>query len=274
VLALDLAPDLPRVLQLNPDDLLADPQVATGQYRRLSPFDARGRKLVGDIYEDLARHAFFDGILFHDDALLGDWEDASDAALAVYRKAGFGDGAGTIADLQVSPARWQAWSRFKTTALIDFTHELTQKVRAIRGPHIRTARNIYARPILEPESETWFAQNLDDFLAAYDWVAPMAMPRMENVALRDELVWLDKLVDAVAARPGALAKTVFELQAQDWRESPEQKHIDGQTLAAWMQRLQLRGVRNFGYYPDDFTADRPRLQQIRPAISTAWHPFD
>lgn len=29
------------------------------------------------LYEDLAGHAAFDGILFHDDALLSDYEDAS-----------------------------------------------------------------------------------------------------------------------------------------------------------------------------------------------------
>ena len=40
---------------------------------------------------------------------------------------------------------------------------------------------MFALPILEPESEAWFAQNLDDFLAAYDWTVPMAMPLMESV---------------------------------------------------------------------------------------------
>ena len=35
----------------------------------------------------MARSAPIDGILFHDDALLGDFEDASPAALAAYRLA-------------------------------------------------------------------------------------------------------------------------------------------------------------------------------------------
>ncbi len=54
-------------------------------------------------------------------------------------------------------------------------------MKNIRGPQIKTARNMFALPILEPESEAWFAQNLDDFLAAYDWTVPMAMPLMESV---------------------------------------------------------------------------------------------
>lgn len=52
-------------------------QIHPEQYRRLSPFDDRVRAQVGMLYEDLAGHAAFDGILFHDDALLSDYEDAS-----------------------------------------------------------------------------------------------------------------------------------------------------------------------------------------------------
>ena len=40
--------------------------------------------------------------------------------------------------------------------------------RAVRGPRIKTARNLYAEPLLNPASEAWFAQNPDDFLDAYD----------------------------------------------------------------------------------------------------------
>jgi len=239
------------------------------QYRRLSPFDARTRQIIGELYEDLAKHAIFDGILFHDDALLGDYEDASAPALEAYRTAGFG----SIQSLHQNPEQMQAWSRFKSRALIEFTLELAEKTRAIRGPQIKTARNIYARPIMQPESEQWFAQNLDDFLDAYDWVAPMAMPRMENVPQRQELKWLDQMVDIIARRPGALDKTVFELQARDWRKNvPGAGPIDTRVLAGWMQRLQLRGARNFGYYPDDAANNHPRLYQIRPAISVAWFP--
>src|SRR3546814_5051184 len=108
------------------------------------------------------------------------------------------------------------WTRLKSRALVDFTAELTARVRKIRGPDVKTARNIFARPILEPESEAWFAQNLDDFLAAYDWTAPMAMPLMEGVPAKASNAWIEKLVDSIAAHSGALDRTVFELQARDW----------------------------------------------------------
>jgi len=272
VLAVDLDSRIDRVMRVDSKQEGASRSIDPTQYRRLSPFDARARKQIGDIYEDLAKHAIFDGILFHDDALLGDYEDASDSALKAYQAAGFG----SIASIHANGQEMQRWTRFKSRALIDFTKELTARVHAIRGPHIKTARNIYAEPILNPVSESWYAQNLDDFLAAYDWVAPMAMPRMENVPRSKELAWLDRLVDEVASREGALDKTVFELQAMDWRtHAPHDaaKPIATKTLAKWMKRLGLRGVRNFGYYPDNFITDHPNLKEIRPAISVEWYPF-
>ena len=271
VLAFDLDPSLPRVARWDPDSGLAAPD--PDQYRRLSPFDPTARARIGDLYEDLARYAIFDGILFHDDALLSDFEDASPGALSAYRAAGL---PGNIAELRADPDTMRRWTRYKSRVLVDFTADLTERVRAVRGPQIKTARNIYAQPILNPDSETWFAQNLDDFLGAYDWTAPMAMPLMENVPRGKENAWLDAMVDTIARRPGALSRTVFELQSRDWRTSPDKPGatpVDTEVLAGWMKRLQLRGARSYGYYPDDFSQDQPRLQGIRPAISEAWYPL-
>jgi biofilm PGA synthesis lipoprotein PgaB len=265
VLSFDLDAKLPRVQRWSAEGTRdTDPE----QYRRLSPFDPRVRQQIGEIYEDLARHAIFFGVLYHDDALLSDFEDASPAALAAYRAAGL---PGDIATLRADEQTLQRWTRFKSRYLIDFTAELTRKVRAVRGPQVKTARNIYAEPILNPDSETWFAQNLDDFLSSYDWTAPMAMPLMEGVAEGQVNAWLDRLVQQVSKRSGALQRTVFELQARDWRTNPAPP-VDSQVLAQWMRRLQWQGVRHFGYYPDDFHNDQPRLHSIRPALSNAWFP--
>jgi biofilm PGA synthesis lipoprotein PgaB len=266
VLAYDLDRRLPRVQRWAEDGSLS---VSHEQYVRLSPFDPKVRQQIGEIYEDLARHANFSGVLYHDDALLSDFEDASPQAMAAYRAAGL---PGDMRALRDDEDTLQRWSRFKSRYLIDFTNELTAKVRAIRGPQVKTARNIYAQPIINPYSETWFAQNLDDFLETYDWTAPMAMPLMEGVSVDKSEVWLDKLVREIAKRPQALQRTVFELQARDW-QTVEGKPIDSALLAKWMRRLQLNGVRNYGYYPDDFINDQPRLQSIRPAFSNAWYPL-
>lgn len=271
VLSFDFGSSLNHVMRWNPTTGKAE--IDPGQYRRLSPFDPEARRKTIELYEDLAKSAIFDGILYHDDAVLSDFEDAGPQALAAYRAAGLPD---TITALRGDPVTLHRWTRFKSRYLIAFTNTLTQHVRAIRGQRIKTARNIFAMPILQPKSEAWFAQNLDDFLTTYDWTAPMAMPLMEGVPAEQANAWLDHLVDAVAAHPGALKKTVFELQARDWRApraGADTGHIDSALLAGWMKRLQLRGARNFGYYPDDFIQNEPRLSIIRPTISTDWFPF-
>ncbi|MBO9356965.1 poly-beta-1,6-N-acetyl-D-glucosamine N-deacetylase PgaB [Bordetella petrii] len=270
VLSFDLDPSIARVMRWNPDSGAIDQDPK--QYPRLSPFDPVARQRIIEIYQDLSRHAVFDGVLFHDDALLTDFEDASPAALAAYQQAGL---PGSIQEIRADPDAMARWTRYKSRYLVDFTLTLADAVKAIRGPGIKTARNIYASPIMMPESETWFAQNLDDFLEAYDWTAPMAMPYMEHVPAGEENAWLDRMVDTVAHRPGALRRTVFELQARDWREQPGEQAgqpVDTEVLAGWMKRLQLRGARNFGYYPDDFLKNSPVLEEIRPAISNSWYP--
>lgn len=271
VLSFDLNPSIPRVMKWDP--ATGQTLVDSNAYQRLSPFDPKARQQIIEIYEDLSRHALFNGILFHDDALLSDFEDAGPEALAAYRAAGL---PGSIQALRADPDTMHKWTRYKSRYLIDFTKTLTDHVRAIRGPQTKTARNIYAEPILHPESEAWFAQNLDDFLETYDWTAPMAMPWMENVPKDGADAWLDSLVDKVAEHPGALNKTVFEIQGRDWRptaEGEDSGHVDSALMAHWLKRIQLRGARSFGYYPDDFTQNQPRLEVIRPAISNAWYPF-
>jgi len=241
----------------------ADSASAHPRYRRLSPFSADVQRVIGEIYEDLARHASFYGLLFHDDAVLDDFEDASPSALQTYREWGL---PASVEAIRSDPQLLQRWTDLKTRALIDFTGELAERVRDYQGA-IKTARNLYARPVLEPASQAWFAQSLPDFLAAYDYTAVMAMPMMEGAAKPD--VWLDALVHRVSAQPGALKKTVFELQSMDWNT---RERVPTRTLAAQMNRLQRQGAINFGYYPDDFLADHPGLADIKPAISLQSFP--
>jgi len=240
-----------------------DAASAHPRYRRLSPFSADARRVIGEIYQDLARHATFDGLLFHDDAVLDDFEDASPPALQTYREWGL---PATVEAIRADPQLLQRWTELKTRALIEFTGELAEQVRDYRGT-IKTARNLYARAVMEPESQAWFAQSLPDFLAAYDYTAVMAMPLMEGAAKPDS--WLDTLVRKVSAEPGALKKTVFELQSMDWNT---RERVPTQTLAGQMNRLQRQGAVNFGYYPDDFLADHPGLAGIKPAISLQSFP--
>lgn len=236
-----------------------------GVYRRLSPFEPQARQIIREIYADLAAHAVFDGLLFHDDAMLSDEEDTGEAARRVYRERwGLpGDSAAIRAD----PALAERWASEKSRWLNAFTLELAGEVRAWR-PTIQTARNLYASVLLDPRSEAWLGQNFEGFLAAYDYVAVMAMPYMEQAA--DPQAWLTELLQRVAALPGALDKTVFELQSRDWRSD---RPLPAATLARHVRLLLDGGLRHVGYYPDDFLAGVPALEFVRPLMSSGDYPY-
>lgn len=234
-------------------------------YRRLSFFKPEVRSLIREIYEDLGKYAFFSGILFHDDALLTDFEDAGPEALAYYARHGFKEK--SIAALRSNPKTLAAWSRLKTEALIGFTDELRRAVTRYR-PQIKTARNTYARAVLQPESEQWFAQDFPLFLKRYDYVALMAMPQMENAAV--PRTWLKELFVKASHTPGAIKRTIFELQSVDWRTG---KKISSDELVEHMEFLKKHQVMNFGYYPDDFGNNHPDLDTIRKGISLQTHPY-
>ena len=242
------------------------PAIDPDQYRRLSPFSARARGWILDLYDDLAKHASFAGIVFHDDAFLTDYEDANPDALAAYRAAGLpGDVAALRADREVR-ARWTA---LKTRALIDLTLAAADHARRWRAP-LETARNMYAEPVLNPAAEDWFAQSLPAFLAAYDRTAIMAMPYMEQA--RDPDAFLRRLYARVAAEPGGVAKTVFELQAADWRHRPA-RPVPAATLRAQLRLLQRLGAHHMGWYPDDFVRGLPEASVVRDAINARSFPY-
>ncbi len=231
-----------------------------GIYRRLSPFDPRAREAILDIYEDLARQAEFEGLMFHDDGALDDFEDANPFALKYYReKLGL---PGSIAEIRKDPDKIAKWTRAKTGFLMKFTDAIANRVRIWR-PRMKTARDIFATPVLNPEAESWFAQNFQLFLDHYDYVCLMAMPYMENASKPEK--WLDNLIKAVKAKKNGLDKTVFILQSRDWRS--KNRLIPDDEIASTMRRLQRQGALHFGYYPDDFHGNHPSVDILHPAFS-------
>ena len=266
VLSFDFGSNTQTVQTVDKDG--SDAHTDAHAYHRVSPFDAAGRQKIIDLYEDMARMAPIDGILFHDDATLSDYEDANPEALAAYKKAGL---PASIADIRANPATLQKWTAFKTTTLIDFTHDLEKHAEKFRAP-LKTVRNIYAPVVLDPESETWFAQNYDKFLQAYDYTAIEAMPKLENIPDSDADAWMQRLVVAASSRPNGLKKTIFELQSVDWNKQ-EDRAIPAEDLAAQMRFLVRQGALNFGYYPDDFVTNTPDLSIIHKDFSLQSYPY-
>lgn len=198
------------------------------------------RTIIRGIYTDLGVSAYFEGLLFHDDAYLRDTE-----------LVGLG---------QNDPGQ-------RTRALIDFTSELTAAAGQWR-PKLKTVRNLFAEPVLHPESEAWWAQRLDLFNQAYTYTAVMAMPWMEGA--RQPERWLDGLVAAVRQSDPRMDHTLFELQTVDWNTK---KPIPPERLKAQVRRLLAAGVRHVAWYPDDFIGNVPSMEDAREGISARDFPY-
>ena len=256
VLAFDLGPGYQYVTDAK------NGQVESEHYLRLSPFSISNRSIINEIYQDLGRLTKFDGLLFHDDAFLTDFEDSSEEALAIYERQWHLPA--DVGQIRQDEALLQEWTQRKTTFLTQFTLELRQTANYYRqsdNKGFTTSRNIFALPILEPQSQAWFSQSAPNFSAAYDYVAVMAMPYMEEAENPER--WLEEL----ARRSLALVpekNLVFELQTRDWRDNSP---VPNEILVEWINILKQQGIQNIGYYPDDFYNNHPDTRDLRPHFS-------
>ena len=221
---------------------------STKAYLRLSPYNNQNVEIIKSIYNDLSFYAKFNGILFHDDAFLTDFEGAE----------------GNHAEGMVSPQAKQ-----KTQDLILLTHQLTDALKPyfLRGSYsLKTARNLYASVITTPNAEEWLAQNLKTLTENYDTTAIMAMPYMENeqpISQKEAYQWFASLIENVKAQ-APLEKVLFEFQAVNWRT---QKPIPESELIDWMTLLQKNHIYSYGYYPDNFLTNQPDMNKMKPYFS-------
>ncbi|MEW6602107.1 MAG: poly-beta-1,6-N-acetyl-D-glucosamine N-deacetylase PgaB [Nitrospirota bacterium] len=238
---------------------------ATSWYRRLTPFSKETSEVVGQLYEDLASHSQIHGVLFQDDAYLTDYEDFHPDAIEKYTEH-FGMPV-SAADLDEDAALAGEWSRYKTEVLIDFTDGLRQRVKKYR-PVARFARNLYGAVMENPEAEKWFSQEYELFLKNYDQVVVMAYPGMEEV--EKPSVWLKNLARRARSVPQGIEKTVFKIQAYDWRK---EEWIDNGVLLEQLRDVLSAGGRHLAYYPDSYREDRPARDRIKLELSTKIYPF-
>ena len=223
-------------------------------YLRLNPCNPANLKIINEIYTDLSFHSKFNGLLFHDDVFLTDFE-------------------GPISGKR-DEASLNQEAENKSQYLMKLTNDLENTVSdySYRGnAKLMSARNIYAQVIMNPKAKQWFAQDYQAFLEHYDRTAIMAMPYMEaEQAIQPKAAkqWLsDLLVKADVAQNND--KLVFELQARNWKT---QQAIPEAELNQWFDLLRSQGVHHFGYYPDDLAKQQPDLKLIRPHFSAATAP--
>ena len=232
-----------------------EPQLSRHVYTRLSPFNPEARQYIGEIYEDLAKHCDFYGVLFHDDGILSDYEDVSTLAME-FSHTVWGMPA-EFDKIHVSSELRMRWAQHKTEMIAQFTDYLADKVRYYR-PYIKTARNFYSLPLLKPYSEEWYAQSFPAFLKHYDYVAVEAMPFMEKA--EDPKKWLTELVEKTAEYSNGLEKMLFELQAVDWANHQD---IPMSTFIEQFHLLKKHGAKHIGYYPDNVYHNQPKLEDLK-----------
>ncbi len=229
-------------------------------YPRLSPFSPRVRQMIKEVYQDLGRSTPIDGILFHDDVTLSDYEDASPIALKTYQSWGL---PGNIDEIRRSDDLLGRWTILKINMLDNFAMELAKVVRD-EQPGLKTARNLYAQVALNPHSEVWYSQALENSINNYDYTAIMAMPYMEQAA--DPMRFLHDIVDRVNAYPDAMSKVVIELQTVDWRNNDQP--LPGKELADTIRALYSWGVQHVAYYPDNLFLNNPDPKLLRPVFDS------
>lgn len=251
-----------QMLQVISAQPLADKEA----YKRLSPFSPEARQIIEEIYSDLGAYTKFSGVLFHDDAVFSEYEDDSQYARLAYKKDFKLTGA-NITEINQDPSQAAKLTTLKSQYLIKFTADLAKELKRYQ-PELKTARNLYAPALLNPESERWLGQNYRNFIANYDYTAVMAMPLMENA--ENPIAWLKSLVAQAKLTKNGLQKTVFELQATDWKTK---RPISTEMLKQEMQTLSQAGAIHLGYYPDDFLHNQPEMEVIRPYISSRNFPY-
>ncbi|MGB5740113.1 MAG: poly-beta-1,6-N-acetyl-D-glucosamine N-deacetylase PgaB [Woeseia sp.] len=228
---------------------------------RLSPFSKAARNRIAEVYEDMAAYSHVDGIFFHDDARLSNLEDYSAAGRAKFLDKFSREMSQEI--LSEDSALRREWGKLKAQALIDLSDELLARARQFQ-PNLKSARSIFSSAVLDESGIEYLAQDLDAFIGAYDFAVLLAMPAMGDAQNQEH--FYRELIAAVARREAGLDRTLFDLLTYERERSTP---IPDAQLSSTMRWLQSLGVRNLGYYPNDFISGRADLNQIRLGISLA-----
>ena len=213
-----------------------------GWYHRLSPFDTKNIQQIAQLYKDLGSYTPVMGVLFQDDLYLNDFEDLSAAGKAAYKQR-----TGRELDKlnHKDKKQMNEWTRMKTEQLTKVSLTLADAFKQSR-PNAVIMRDIYAEPVLDPESEEWFAQNYQDYLKNYNYTVVMAYPYMDGE--KDPMGYLSNVAAAVKAA-GGTSKTIVKIQTYDWNK---ERWLSRQVFNQQLQTLKKGGMLHLGYYPNTF----------------------
>lgn len=196
---------------------------------RASPLSPVVQSRLRTLYRDMAASVpTLEGVLYE--------EDADNAACA-----------------GVAPSRMQQ-------AVSDLTTQLTDEVRAIRGPDVKTVQ------VIGVGSLAALPQTITRTLVHHNNVLLRLSPRAgsaEQIATQEQA---SALLETVAKVPEGMGKTLFELQ----RQVTAHHMLPDKEIAQWLVWLSNRGVLHIGYTPDDAQGRHPALHDMAPVFDSRW----
>ena len=198
--------------------------------KRLSPFNAKNRKAINEIYEDLSFNSRFNGLAFGDDGFITEYEAPNHGS-----------------DAQ------------KTDALIGFSKELTESVLkySFNGrDNMTTVRGILPEAVMPSEKPTPLAQNLAKFAQAYNQASVTAPAASEQQ--------FSSLLQNLKATGIPAQKLIVNLQA---RQPDGSVLLDSDTLAARIMQARKDRFTGIAYSTDGFTGNQPDLKTVKPVFA-------
>lgn len=254
-----LAWQLPKANEESDDKVIStDLNNNNHGYQKLSPFSEKTRKTIGVLYQDLARSAYIDGILFDDDMVLSDFEDDSVYARQQYIRWGLHE---SVKEIRANKIEFVRWTALKTQYLDDFAMHLAHIVRD-EQPGLLSAHKLNARIILNENTNQWYSQALDDSIKKYDYTVVMTMPYGEET---DRLkTFYENLVMNIKKQQCGVERTVLELQTVD---SKNDIKISSQEIGEGIDYLYDLGIAHIAYFPDDMLHNNPKASMIHNVFS-------
>jgi biofilm PGA synthesis lipoprotein PgaB len=198
----------------------------------IDPLSSEGAGKLQLLFRELAGASMLDGVSFQDDGFLAQVPEGSE------------------------------------DALVALTEKLKKSIFAYR-PIATISRTLYAPSSDDPAVQARFRRSYAKYLAAYDFTVLLCCPEEERLWFPER--WLGALVAEAKAQPGGIAKTIFNVQAYDWRR--------GSWVAPGDVRSQLRatmaaGAFSIGCFPYDYQASPEALKIFRDVLSSETFAFN
>lgn len=244
-------------------------------YRRGSPFSNLTLHELKKVYSALGRVSpDLDGVMFHDDAFLSNWEDFSAYGRAVAKRYHALDN--TLSDWlrnQEGDEKNIAWQKskvhmidtlltrlfetFESSYEDEFPEEYEERME--NENYLIQARDLYAAAIDKTALHhgPWYGQDIELWLEHCDQIVVMAYPDgSENTSNRRACEWLAQLVDKAQDRDLDMSKIVFKIDSCGW-ETASGRHgtkisnlpLSEEILLTRIHALKHAGALNVGVYP-------------------------